>query len=183
MKQRHAQRDLQTAMQIFAYGSNMHTARLRARVASAVPVGLGVVAQRQFVFHKRGLDGSGKADAFYTGVAEDRVWGVLFEIAAADKPVLDEFESVGVGYDDLTVTVELAGGTTTEAVIYAARAEMLDAQLKPFCWYREFVLQGGRQHGLPADYLVDLAQFESIRDADAIRREKNWRLSRTAGRG
>ena len=164
-------------MQIFAYGSNMHTARLRARVASAVPVGVGVVAQRRFVFHKRGLDGSGKADAFFTGAAEDRVWGVLFEIAAADKPVLDKFESVGVGYDDLRVEVELASGTMTEAVIYAARAEMLDARLKPFCWYREFVLQGGRQHGLPADYLAELAQFDVIRDADALRHQENWQLS------
>mgnify|MGYP002623607894 FL=1 len=60
-------------MKIFTYGSNMHIARLRARVASAVPVERGVVAGRRFAFHKRGLDGSGKADAFYTGDAADCV--------------------------------------------------------------------------------------------------------------
>lgn len=164
-------------MKIFTYGSNMHTARLRARVASAVPVALAVIARRRFAFHKRGLDGSGKADAFFTGDADDRVWGMLFEIAEADKPVLDQFESVGVGYDDLTAQVEIADGTRTEAVIYVARAEMIDPALQPFDWYRKFVLHGGREHGLPADYLADVARFAAVPDPDAARCAWNRRLA------
>ena len=101
---------------------------------------------------------------------------MLYEIAAADKPVLDQFESVGVGYDDLNAQVELCRGTTTEAVIYVARAEMIDRSLQPFDWYRAFVLNGGRAHGLPADYLAAVAQFAAVPDPEASRRELHWGL-------
>jgi len=163
-------------MIIFAYGSNMHTARLRARVSSAAPMGTGVTLGRRLGFHKRGLDGSGKADAFYTGREQDRVWGVLFEIDPAHKPLLDRHESLGVGYDDVSVEV-LCGGDIISARMYVARSEMIDRRLKPFCWYHRFVLDGARLHGAPADYLEELARVEFDIDPDSKRRALHERLA------
>lgn len=48
----------------FAYGSNMSSARLRARVPSCRPIGIAFLPGHELRFHKRSKDGSGKCDAF-----------------------------------------------------------------------------------------------------------------------
>ncbi|HKW19463.1 MAG TPA: gamma-glutamylcyclotransferase family protein, partial [Terriglobales bacterium] len=77
----------------FAYGSNMCTGRLRARVPSARPVFVTQLRCHTLKFQKRSQkDGSAKADAEHTGRESDVVWGVVFEIDAAQKQHLDEAE-------------------------------------------------------------------------------------------
>ena len=59
-------------MLYFAYGSNMCAGRLRGRVPSAVPVRVARLLNHSLRFHKRSdKDGSGKADACFTGEPED----------------------------------------------------------------------------------------------------------------
>ena len=84
---------------IFAYGSNLHLQRMRARVPSAQPMEIGYVRQRRLMFHKRSVDGSAKADAAWSPRADDRVWGVIYRLPADEKPALDRCEYLGVGYD------------------------------------------------------------------------------------
>lgn len=54
-------------LSVFAYGSNLHVRRTTARAPSARPVAIGYVSERSFWFHKRGVDGSAKANALFTG--------------------------------------------------------------------------------------------------------------------
>jgi gamma-glutamylcyclotransferase len=85
-------------MLYFAYGSNMCTARLRARVPSARPIAAACLENHRFAFHKISDDDSGKGDAFYTGEPADFVWGVVFDIDEGEKPRLDRHEGLGFGY-------------------------------------------------------------------------------------
>ena len=157
---------------IFAYGSNLRTARLKARVPSAEPIAVGHVKQRQLVFHKRSEDGSAKADARWTGVEHHRVWGVVFRIAAAEKPILDEYEFLGIGYDETEVNVIHETGVLN-AWLYQARDEAIDESLLPYDWYHEFVVQGAREHRLPDDYITRLKSQFVIPDSDSERKQQN----------
>ena len=49
-------------MLYFAYGSNMLTERLKARVSSATPIGKANLSDHGLRFHKKSKDGSGKCD-------------------------------------------------------------------------------------------------------------------------
>jgi gamma-glutamylcyclotransferase (GGCT)/AIG2-like uncharacterized protein YtfP len=161
---------------VFSYGSNMCRQRLCARVPLAralEPAWLGGYA---FRMHKRGYDGSGKADAHYTGDAADRLWGVLFEIRAADWDTLDRAEGVGVGYDRHAVTVLTADGTERAAELYVARREWVCPRVVPFTWYKRFVTHGAEQHGLPPDYRRFLEDHHAVHDPDPRRHAKNVRI-------
>ncbi|QEG41189.1 gamma-glutamylcyclotransferase family protein [Roseimaritima ulvae] len=135
----------------FAYGSNLSTSRLRARCPSARPLGVGYVVGRQLRFHKQGVDGTGKADAFYTGEHTDILWGVIYRSALEEKPILDACESLGDGYQHATVEVRLADRVVS-TFLYQAMPHRIDAALQPADWYHQHVIDGAREHALPSDY-------------------------------
>lgn len=157
---------------VFAYGSNLCRERLRARVPSARRWAIGCVLGRTLAFHKRGRDGSAKADAAFTGNANDSVWGVVYEVAASEKPLLDRCESLGVGYDDVEVPVATEAGTCY-ARMYVARPEAIVTSLRPFFWYRDFVVHGAVEHGLPSRYLRELRRVTADTDPDRSRHAFN----------
>lgn len=146
----------------------MHTRRMRARVPSATPIAKGYVPGRRFALHKRSEDGSAKADALFTGRVSDRVWGIVYQLDAAEKPILDEHEFLGVGYDEHVVDV-VAEQEELSAGMYVARAEAIDGSLLCYSWYKELVVHGAREHSLPADYIAQLQNFASTLDPDAAR--------------
>src|SRR2546427_4136881 len=146
-------------MLYFAYGSNMCTGRLRGRVSTANSVCIARLPNHTLRFHKRSSDGSGKADASYTGNANDGVWGVVFEIEDRQKPRLDRAEGLSQGYDEAEIMVLDVEGVEHRVSAYLAQASHVDATLLPFSWYKRFVVNGARQHGLPADYV---AQIEAV---------------------
>lgn len=147
-------------MNIFAYGSNMCTERIRARVSSAAPLTAGHVSRHRLAFHKRGKDGSAKANALYTGCAGDRIWGVVFSVHCAETHILDQYE---FAYDRKQVMVVGSRGAM-RASIYVARAEVIDGSLKPFAWYHRFVMRGAMQHCLPQDYVHQLEMIGPMAD-------------------
>lgn len=154
----------------FAYGSNLSTPRLRFRVPGAQPIGLAHLTGHRLMFRKRGSDGSAKCDAAQTDVPEDVVIGVLFAIPAGELEGLHRAEGRGHHYSDHWVRVTDASGDSVEALIYRALPAHFDDQLAPYRWYWDFVADGAREHGIPADYI---AQFiDSVRwveDPDTVR--------------
>ncbi|MEZ5479484.1 MAG: gamma-glutamylcyclotransferase family protein [Thiolinea sp.] len=142
-------------MYYFAYGSNLSLARLQARVPSAVPLGCYQLNGYDLRFHKAGADGSGKCNACFTGQDQDVVYGRLYDIDAAEKPVLDRIEGLGFGYDAQTVTVTAAMGEA-EAMTYVA-THIIEF-LKPYGWYLNHVLIGAQETGLPEQYRHDKMQ-------------------------
>ena len=87
----------------FAYGSNMLSARLTARCASARVIGTAVAAGYDIAFDKIGQDGSGKATLLRAETSE--VHGALFHLDHGDLTVLDQIEGVGRGYDRQSIAV------------------------------------------------------------------------------
>jgi gamma-glutamylcyclotransferase len=160
---------------VFAYGSNLYTQRMRTRVPSAKPVASGYVDHRQLVFHKRSEDGSAKADAVFTAVSTDRVWGVVYRLQSEEKPALDQHEFLGIGYDHEEVNVVLEEGSL-KAWMYVARRGAIDPALLPYSWYLDYIIHGAYEHQLPDSHIDYLMDFESLVDPDSTRHARNRRL-------
>ena len=158
----------------FAYGSNMSTPRLRRRIVSASFVCVARLPGYRLMFHKAGMDGSAKCDAWSTGQVADVVQGVIFAIAHAQLRELDRVEGEGRGYRRTEVEVFDRDGRGYRVATYCATH--IDATLKPFDWYRLHVLQGAREHGLPEDYIRAIARVCVRRDPDERRRRREMRI-------
>lgn len=161
----------------FAYGSNMSTGRLRKRVGSACPRGIGQLKGHALRWHKRSSDDSGKCDAEATGMNCDVVWGVLFEISRAEKSCLDKAEGLHHGYEEKEVAIVTCHGSVKALIYYATD---IDRSLRPYHWYKAFVVSGAREHSLPESYVRDLEGVHSVPDPDANRAAKNKKIL-TAG--
>ena len=157
-------------MLYFSYGSNMSTARLAERVPSAYAVVVARLQKHRLKFHKVGKDSSGKGDIECTYDEKDIVYGVVFEILNSEKPQLDRHEGFNNGYDDKIVSIYTPDGKELIAVTYFATN--IDPDLKPYEWYKEHVIRGAREHGLPADYINILLEVEAMADPDTSRHER-----------
>ncbi|MGT2457840.1 gamma-glutamylcyclotransferase family protein [Cupriavidus basilensis] len=156
----------------FAYGSNMLTARIRERVPSARALGVATLRGHQLRWHKASKDGSGKCDVFAASDI-DCVSGVLYELSLSDKDALDRAEGLGRGYSERRVDVNFMGDTVAASVYYATA---VDPMLKPYTWYKELVVAGARQHGLPPEYIHALQGAGAMDDANLARHAKNMAL-------
>lgn len=152
----------------FAYGSNMSSMRLRARVPSARVIGSGVLPGHQLVWHKVSVDGSGKCDVIASDTPDAAVHGVIYAIDQSEKATLDRAEGLGKGYEERQVVV-LVGGVSYVATMYCATRK--DPSLKPYSWYKAHVLAGAREHKLPSAYIAVLETVEAQQDPDASRHE------------
>lgn len=163
----------------FAYGSNLLTRRLRARTASAVPLGQAVLPDHGLRWHMASRDGSGKCDIVDAVATPEPVHGVVYRIDAAERSALDHAESLGVGYRAEQIAVSLAG-QTVRAWVY--RALRTDAGLLPYDWYRALVLAGACEHGLPLAYRQQLASVATRSDPDTLRAQRHFALVRAVER-
>lgn len=159
----------------FAYGSNMHSARISERASSSQLVTTGRLHGYKLVFHKRGQDGSAKCDAWQSADPDDIVYGVVYRLSEGDKERLDRIEGVNRGYDCSARVIETAHGNS-EAFVYTAQNDYIDAALLPFDWYRDLVLAGARAHGFPPSYVERIAVIECVADPDAARATHHRRL-------
>jgi gamma-glutamylcyclotransferase (GGCT)/AIG2-like uncharacterized protein YtfP len=156
----------------FAYGSNLFSARLRARVPSALVRSIGYLQGYTVRYNKKSVDGSGKCNVVRTD-ENDRVYGVVYDFLVDEQPALDKHEGLGRGYHTEEVRVVTDNGETG-AYTYVADELAVDESLRPYSWYKEFVVKGARQHRLPDEYI---AQLESV-DADADPDGERERLNR-----
>jgi gamma-glutamylcyclotransferase len=141
-------------MKYFAYGSNMLTERLRARVGGAVALSEVCVCGYRLRFHKRSDDGSGKCNIMETGSQKDRVYGVIYAIPKEQLPKLDEAEGFRKGYDHKCIP--LPDSSKETALAYVAEINYVSERLLPYKWYWELVVAGAEQHGLPVNYIEEL---------------------------
>jgi gamma-glutamylcyclotransferase len=147
----------------FAYGSNMSVARLQDRLRIGGVLGVGTLYETTLRWHKRSIDGSGKCDAFATGNSADKIIGVVYQIEDSQKPRLDRAEGLGKGYTDRIAQVRL-GDRIVAAVLYVADPDFIDSSLKPYDWYKEHVVRGAEEHGLPEEYLTQIRAVSAIPD-------------------
>ncbi len=136
----------------YAYGSNMSSRRLRARIASARALGVARLAGKRWVLNKLGRDGTAKAN-----LCDDPaglVWGVLWRLNPAEWPHLDRFEG---GYDRMEVRVVLQDGSEHEALTYVSLR--LTPQAVASETYCRWLLEGAQEHGLPREWVEELARL------------------------
>jgi gamma-glutamylcyclotransferase (GGCT)/AIG2-like uncharacterized protein YtfP len=163
----------------FAYGSNMSTARLRKRMPSCERLGTATLPGYALRFHKRSRDKSAKCNAFASG-NNNTVIGVLFSFDPAERAKLDEAEGVGAGYERATVTVINEKGRRRKVLTYLATPDYIDDSLKPYGWYKDFVLAGAREHGLPPEYIADY--IESVEATDDPKQDTRQQAAGHAGK-
>jgi hypothetical protein len=161
----------------FSYGSNMCTGRLRSRVDSASPVGIAHLSGYSLRFHKRSKDGSAKANAFFTGKPGDVIWGVIFNIQSSQKSLLDRAEGLGAGYAEESVVVVDEKGNQQRVFMYVADQSAIADRRRPYSWYKRFVIQGAKQHGLPPEYVASLDAVVAVGDPDADRDHENHQVT------
>jgi cation transport regulator ChaC len=142
----------------FAYGSNMQAATLRGRRGiewtRALPARVG---GWRFVCDKPPLL-PGMGESFANLVPEEgaAVCGVLFELAAADFAHVELTEGVLIGnYRRVEVVAETLDGreTVTAATLVT---DARDPRLAPSERYRALLVDGAREHGLPAEWIAFL---------------------------
>jgi hypothetical protein len=124
-------------------------------------------------FHKMSKDSSSKCDAFRTSSKSDEIWGVVFEIPAAEKRELDRYEGLGNGYDDAKVVVERADGTQLQVRTYVAAPDFIREGSAPYTWYKAFVEAGAQEHHLPETYVATaIDAVGAVQDSDSARHER-----------
>ena len=130
----------------FAYGSNMSSHRLRARLPRARSRGRGWLEDKRLVCNKPAEDGSGKANLVDEAGAV--VWGVLYKIEGDDWPTLDRYEP---NYSRFACQVHLEIDQRVPAETYLWTGQ--GPEIPPLGWYRDHMLEGAREHELPLDHI------------------------------
>jgi len=172
-------------VEYLAYGSNMLSARLRTRVRSAANPRVVALPGRTVLYRKLSrMDGSSKCDLALAPDPRAVAYGVVFDIDPADQGALDAAEGRGSGYHRVTLEVAYEG-QVLRPFAYVADESALRPGLPPYDWYRDLVVAGAREHGLPTCYVASLADVPVTIDPEPERAAKErsilppqWRDSR-----
>lgn len=135
----------------FAYGSNMLSERMRGRIPEAKVVGMACLSDWELVWDKISQDGSGKANL--KKQKRNLVWGVVYNVPDRNIPDLDKVEG---GYQRIETEVQFPN--QDKPLVFTYVSERRDANLVPYQWYKELVLEGAQEHSLPADYIDHIKQ-------------------------
>jgi len=138
----------------FAYGSNLKAVRILERVPSAQPLARARLANHALRFDKPGADGSGKANL--CDAPGETVWGFVYTLERVDWPGLDACEP---GYDRISVEVVLE--SERRAAVQTYRHPAPQPGLVPLDGYVRLVVEGAREHALPAAYVGAIAALAS----------------------
>ncbi|MBQ4861187.1 gamma-glutamylcyclotransferase [Pseudoalteromonas sp. MMG013] len=151
----------------FAFGSNMSSKRLLARLPQAKKVGVAQLYGFELNFSMLSTDGSAKCNIHRTHSEHNVVFGVLYALNAQEQLLLDNIE--GTRYDRTEILVELISGEKVSAYCYIANTFIAD-QL-PFDWYVQHVYAGALEHGFPISYLECIQQQRTVVDVQKCRSE------------
>jgi gamma-glutamylcyclotransferase (GGCT)/AIG2-like uncharacterized protein YtfP len=130
----------------FAYGSNMDQTAMAQRCPASKPVGIARLMRHRFFIFEGG----------YASVIRDPqrvVWGLLWDLALADVPALDRYESLSTGLYTKVVQPVVTAQGSRRAVVYVGRSAKPGA---PKPGYMESVVDAATKAGLPQDYVRGL---------------------------
>ena len=133
----------------FAYGSNMDRAAMLQRCPASKPVGIGRLMRHRFIVFDEG----------YASVVRDpqrAVWGMVWDLALADVPALDRYESLSTGLYTKVVQPVVTAQGPRRAVVYIGRSAKPG---KPLPGYMEAVVEAAAHAGLPEDYIRSLKSW------------------------
>ena len=135
----------------FAYGSNMNFAQMRTRCPQSRFVRRATLRGYSFVYD--GFSKSRKgAVANIIECEGGIVWGGVFEIDEDCLKKLDSCENYPNSYDRKHLDVQADSGDTFNAIAYFRIGRKPG---KPSSAYRQIVIQGARDCGLPEKYIEE----------------------------
>ena len=142
----------------FDYGSNMASGRLADRGIPFRVLGRARLDGYRLALTRRSVrTGTGVADIVVDPGSS--VWGVLYELDDDAVAELDRKEGLPWAYSRRPVEVHPNGSGAEAAFTYVvSRRE--DDEVAPSSEYLESILDGAREHRLPAGYVASL---ESLR--------------------
>jgi gamma-glutamylcyclotransferase (GGCT)/AIG2-like uncharacterized protein YtfP len=135
----------------FAYGSNLARRRMRERVPAARVHGRARLEGWRLVADKPGRDGSAKVNLVRE--SGGHVWGAVWALREEELRALDHFEG---GYVRVAVTVTVDRGALA-ACTYVSALHGAQTGLAP--GYRELLLEGAREQGLPPEWVAFLGSL------------------------
>ncbi|KAK3927296.1 Gamma-glutamylcyclotransferase [Frankliniella fusca] len=157
----------------FAYGSNLLARRLHLMNPTAKRYGIGELKDYRLDFSTPASTRWGGAPATVVPDPGESVWGAVWSLDLEDRDHLDEQESVHSGlYVVFNATVHTPGpgaGGALQCRCYYMRVEPprlapgepRPAERQPSLVYKQVLLHGARESGLPAEYI---ARLEAVQD-------------------
>jgi len=138
----------------FAYGSNLDAEQMRERCPSSQMRFTAELRDHRlgFSYFSRRWRG-GAADLVPAKGCS--IWGVVYELAEAELPLLDRFEA---GYQRIGLPVCRDGGELHDVLSYTVRGAKGSCQPTPA--YRDKMLRWGRHWNFPDGYLDALRALE-----------------------
>ena len=167
----------------FAYGSNLLPQRIEARLGRCPLVTVAEINGRQLRINKTGLDGSAKCNAFRSGNDGHTLQGVIYRLTSPQKYLLDKYEGLGRGYHIEWEDARCRqSGKKHPVMLYVADRQGIREDIRPFRWYRDYVLDGARYFSLSAETIRALEAHPVIDDDDNHRNHQNRQI-RLSGPG
>jgi gamma-glutamylcyclotransferase (GGCT)/AIG2-like uncharacterized protein YtfP len=137
----------------FAFGANMSGRVLARRGIAAARSEPACLADHRLVFDQAGLPFVEPAFASLVPAAGQTVWGVLYDLTEVDVARLDRFETS----DYVPVEVSVVGSRSGPTAARAYRTRRPVPERRPSARYLALLCEGAREHGLPVEYVRDLA--------------------------
>lgn len=138
-------------MYYFAYGSNMNHQQMKKRCPNSRFIKRAFLERYKFVYDGYSSTRNGAvANVIETGRKDDIVWGGLFEINEDNLSALDCYEGYPKSYDRKNTEVKDDDGKCYDAIIYFRTGK---SEGKASQEYRNIVIQGAKDCGLPIEYI------------------------------
>ncbi|XP_064613110.1 gamma-glutamylcyclotransferase-like [Liolophura sinensis] len=142
-------------LRYFAYASNLLEERVNHTLgndSSAKVIGPAKLQDYDLCFDYYSEEWKG-CKATCHSAPRKVLWGVLWEVTAEDKALLARAEEVYLGkYREIEVDVTTPDGDTYRSFCYQL-GEIMDANGLPSPQYKDVIVRGARQAGLPEEYI------------------------------
>lgn len=144
------------AIYYFGYGSNMSSAMMQEWCPNHRLIGKAELVDWKLAFTRLSQRwGAGVADI--VEVKNSVVWGGLYEISESDLNALDKKEGNGKNYQRIECDA-VADRQSYHAFSYVVIDKASNA-IPTSIAYRDTILQGARELGLPDDYISKIANL------------------------
>lgn len=164
-------------MYYFAYDDKMYTPVLNEILDEFTCLGPAYIEGHRLYFHKLSeKDKSGKCNIIKVNDLTEKVHGVLYDIPARKKHLLDKAEGLGFGSQETTVKITTSSGDNVFAFTFIANTAYIMQDLVPYQWYKALLVGGAKEHQLPEKYINSLQAHASQPDQNPIRLEQAQKL-------
>jgi hypothetical protein len=79
------------------------------------------------------------------------------------------------GYERLSLPVRTADNAEAQAWVYIA-SQPNNSGLRPYSWYKRFIVEGAKEHALPPEYIATLENIDAVQDTNQARDRRKHAL-------